>query len=118
MARAVLATGMLAVHADPGRTERGLAAMAGAANPHTDGTVNTLDGVSGGRLPLVGFKGETIFGEQSTGPVLLDGAPVGDHGWNARSSSSRSRLGFLDGGRRGRRAIHRLEMWKKRRKEK
>src|SRR5699024_576940 len=82
--RAFLATDVLAVDANTVGTERGLAAMAGTTNPHADRAVDTFDGHVGGRLPFTWFEAEAVFGEQDTGPVFLNGAPVGDHHRNDR----------------------------------
>lgn len=90
--------------------------MALTANPHPDGTVDPLDGVGAGSIPLARFEGEAILGEQSASPILLNFPPVGDDGRNARSGSGALR-GLFDGRRRGggwvHWAIHRLEARKR-----
>ena len=80
MTRTLLAADVLAVDADLVGTERGLAAVAGTTDSHADGTIDTLDGHVGWRLPFAGFEGEAVLCEQSAGSILLNGAPVGDHG--------------------------------------
>lgn len=82
MARALLATDVLAVGADTVGAETGIAAVAAATNPHANGAIDPLDGHVGGRLPLTRFEGQAIFGEQNTRSILLNGTPVGDQGGN------------------------------------
>lgn len=75
-----LAAGVLAVEADFVGAEGSLAAVAGAADTHADRLGDSLDGHVAGGLPFAGFEGEAVFGKESLGFGLLDGAPMGDHG--------------------------------------
>lgn len=75
-----LAAGVLAVDADFVGAEGGLTAVTGAADAHADRLGNSLDGHVARGFPFAGFEREAVFGEESLGFGLLDGAPVGDHG--------------------------------------
>ena len=61
MARAFLASNVLAVHADLVGAESRLAAMAGAADSHAAGLGDTLNGDIASGLPLSRFQGHSIF---------------------------------------------------------
>lgn len=75
-----LAAGVLAVDTDFVGAEGGLAAVTGAADAHADRLGDSLDGHVARGFPFAGFEGKAVFGEESLGFGLLDGAPVGNHG--------------------------------------
>lgn len=94
IARALLATDVLAARANLVTGESGLAAMAGAANTHTNRLLDALDVQFLRRHPLMGLQGEAIFGEEGTGTFLLHVGPI--DGDRAAGGSGGKRLGRLD----------------------
>lgn len=84
--RAFLAAGVLAVDADLVRAEGRLTPVAGAAHSHADRLGHPCQLEVGGRLPLAGFQGQTVLGEQGAGLFLLHAAVVGEHGWFSGSA--------------------------------
>lgn len=73
VARTLLATSVLALLANTVRSKGGLATVALAVDTHTDGLLHTLDVLIGsaGSNPFVRFKGQAVFGEESTSTLLL-----------------------------------------------
>lgn len=73
VARTLLATSVLALLANTVRSKGGLATVALAVDTHTDGLFHTLDVLIGsaGSNPFVRFKGQAVFGEESTSTLLL-----------------------------------------------
>jgi hypothetical protein len=80
VSRALLATDVLAVHADLVGAKGRLAAVAGTADSHADALGDTLDGDIADGLPLSRFQRQSILGEQNTSLFLLDRSPIGQHG--------------------------------------
>lgn len=70
---------MLAVDAHLVRTECGLAPVTGAPHAHADRLGDSRELEIGGRLPLAGFEGQAVFGEEGARPFLLHDAVVGEH---------------------------------------
>ncbi len=81
MARALFASGMIAVSAEFLRTKGGIASMARTMDPQADLPFHAWCAGRDGCGPFAGFEGETIFGEHGLCFLLL--ARAGLHGIHA-----------------------------------
>lgn len=85
VAGALFAALVLAVGADLVGAVGGSAVVAGAVDAHADGLLDSLDadGLGGGGDPFVRLEGQTIFGEECAGSLVLESTAVqflGDDG--------------------------------------
>ena len=79
--RAFLATGVLTMGAGPVGTERCLATMAGAMDPHSNLFFDSRYTYSGRHNPLSRLQRQSVFSEESSSLLLLDSVILfGRHG--------------------------------------
>ena len=86
-ARAFFAPWMLAIGADFIWTKGGFATVAGTPHTHADGFGDSGQLQIGGRLPLSGLQGQSIFGKEYARFLLLQDTVVGGHGGLGNSGS-------------------------------